>query len=91
VEEIRQAITELPVEELEKYLSETIWEGVQEGSPEDDELHRIRDEAIEPFITGYTNLETRDGYNKLMELAGIEGQKEKMSRGRQPLSSHISS
>ena len=69
VEEIKKAIAELPVLELEKYLSETIWEGIEEGGNEEDELYRIRDEAMEPFILGYTNEETRPGYLKLMALS----------------------
>ena len=69
VEEIREAITKLSVDELDKYLSETVWNGIIEGSPQEDALHNIIDEAIEPFIMGYSDEETRPYYLKLMELA----------------------
>ena len=72
VEEIREAITKLPVAELKVYLSETIWEGIEEGSPEEEELDRIRDEAMNPFFLGYDNLETRPGYVKLNEICKME-------------------
>lgn len=72
VEEIRKAVTELPVLELRIYLEETIWEQVEDGSPEEKELHQIYDEAMEPFFNGYDNLETRSGYLKLMEICDME-------------------
>jgi hypothetical protein len=68
MEEIRKAITELPIEELKKYLEETIWEGIEEDSPEEEELDKIRDEAMEPFLLGYDNNDTREGYNKLTSI-----------------------
>jgi hypothetical protein len=70
VEEIRKAITELPLEELEKYLSETVWAGV--SGDDEEKLHQIISEAMHPFIVGYTNEETREGYTKLMKLAEIK-------------------
>jgi len=72
VEEIREAITKLSVDELDKYLSETVWNGIIEGSPQEDALHNIIDEAMEPFIMGYSNEETRPYYSKLMKLAERE-------------------
>jgi len=68
VEEIKEAIAKLSVDELDKHLSETVWDGISEGSPQEDALHNIIDEAMEPFIMGYSNEETRPYYLKLMEL-----------------------
>ena len=72
IKEIREAIIRLPVDELKVYLEETIWDGIEEDSPEEDELDKIREEAMEPFIMGYNDLELRPGYHKLTKIAGCE-------------------
>lgn len=71
-EEIRKAITELSVEELKVYLEETIFDGIKKGSPEEDKIYEIRDEAMDPFIVGYADEKLRPGYHKLMELSEME-------------------
>ena len=71
VEDIRKAITEFSIEELKVYLEETIWEGILEGSQEEKEIDRIRDEAMEPFLIGYQSEETRPMYQKLMKIIGM--------------------
>ena len=71
VEEIRKAITELSIEELKEYLEVTIWEGILEGSHEEKEIDKIRDEAMEPYLLGYQSEETRPMYQKLIKIIGI--------------------
>jgi hypothetical protein len=71
IEEIRKAVTELPVEELRVYLEETIYEGIEEDSPEEEELEKILNEVIDEFVMGYSNPETRSGYKKMMELGDL--------------------
>jgi len=79
IEEIREAITRLPAIELKTYLLETIWDGIEEDSLEEEELDSIRDEAMKPFFHGYDNEETRSGYIKLNEVCKLEEEENNMA------------
>jgi hypothetical protein len=83
IEDIRQAIVDLPVEELSIYLHETIWEGIEDyypgpldmrtwvgGEGDDLEMSKIKHDAMVPFIHGADREETREGHAKLKELIG---------------------
>ena len=61
-EEIRKAVAELTVEKLRVYLAETIWEGIEEGSPEESEIYAVIEEF--PSSITYDCEETRPLYHK---------------------------
>ena len=71
-EEIRKAIAELSTDDLAIYLEDTMWEDIPEGSPEEKELFKIRDNVMDSFLKGYGNPEMVSGYHKLIELCKID-------------------